>query len=246
LLFVGFCELLLLLLLFLFLLEFNLCLIIVQNFTLSDIELLSFFNFLGGLFRMLGLVLFVFVNSLEDTVHLRLKQVLQLFDHDLVDRASLDKVFNEALHGVTFVDNNALETEGSNVDVHVQLRFSFVKGFGASLLSICIFDAVLDAGGARLNLDVVVFQNVRLLGTDVLRLLLFSHLLLLNTRVSVLDFLGEFHIGLSHLLKLSGGDFIVLPCLSGKVILLNGLILFLSADLDLFFLGLFLGDSSSI
>lgn len=93
-----------------------------------SILVLSTFTFLAlREDRLVGLLLFVFIDPLQDAVHLLLEEELELLNHELVDGASLDEVGDEALHGVAFVDDDALDAEVSHVDIHVQLGFSVIS-----------------------------------------------------------------------------------------------------------------------
>ena len=91
--------------------------------------------------RLVGLLLFVFVNPLQDAVHLLLKQKLELLNHELIDGAALDEVSNERLDCVAFIDDDPLDAKVSNIDINVE--------FGLPLISRCI---LITSGLLSLNL----------------------------------------------------------------------------------------------
>jgi len=73
--------------------------------------------------RLVSLLFLVFVDPLEDTVHLLLEEQFKLFNHELVDGTSFDEVGDQAVHGVSLVDDDALDAEVRDVHVYVQLGF---------------------------------------------------------------------------------------------------------------------------
>ena len=55
-----------------------------------------------------------------------LEQSLKFFDHEIVDRAPLDEIANEALDRVTFVNDDSLKAEIRNVNIDVELGLTLV------------------------------------------------------------------------------------------------------------------------
>jgi len=83
--------------------------------------------------RLLSLLLLVFVDALQHTIHLLLQQQLELFDHEFVDRAPLHEVGDQALNRVALVHDDALDAEVCHVDINVELGFALFTA-GCQLL----------------------------------------------------------------------------------------------------------------
>ena len=77
--------------------------------------------------RLVGLLLLILVNPLQDTVHLLLEQEFELFNHKLIDGATLDKVSDKALDCVAFIDDDPLDAKVSNIDIDVEFSLSFIS-----------------------------------------------------------------------------------------------------------------------
>ena len=75
--------------------------------------------------RLVRLLLFIFVDALEDAVHLLLQEQLEFLDHEFIDWAPLDKVGDQTLHSVALIHNDALDSKVCNVHIDVQLSFTF-------------------------------------------------------------------------------------------------------------------------
>ena len=75
--------------------------------------------------RLVRLLLFIFVDALEDAVHLLLQEQLELLDHEFIDWAPLDKVGDQTLYSVALIHNDALDSKVCNVHIDVQLSFTF-------------------------------------------------------------------------------------------------------------------------
>ena len=90
---------------------------------------------------MIGLLLFIFIDALKDTVHLLLKQQFELLNHEFIDRAPLDEVSDQALNSIALVHNDALDSEVCHVNIDVQLGFTFFTSrwflFGALVHCVC-------------------------------------------------------------------------------------------------------------
>ena len=102
-----------------------------------------------------------------------LEKQLELFDHELVDGASLDEVRDQALHRVPLVHNDPLNAEVGHIDVDVELSLAIVA---CRRVPTCLLWRVTIGLGRRLA---VVFDGgrcrVATLQVDLLlgRLLLF-------------------------------------------------------------------------
>lgn len=76
--------------------------------------------------RLVSLLLLVLVDPLQHSVHLLLQEELELVDHEFVDGALLGEVCHKALHGVTLVHDDSLDTEVCHVDINIELGFSII------------------------------------------------------------------------------------------------------------------------
>ena len=94
--------------------------------------------------RIVGFLLLVFVNALKYPIHLLLEQELELIDHELIDRASLYKVRNEALNSITFIDNDSLDTEVGHIDVNVELGFTLISALVILVNIVGHVDSLID------------------------------------------------------------------------------------------------------
>ena len=77
--------------------------------------------------RLVGLLLLILVNPLQDAIHLLLEQEFEFFNHELIDGATLDEVGNERLNCVAFVDDDPLDAKVSNIDIDVEFSLSFIS-----------------------------------------------------------------------------------------------------------------------
>ena len=76
-----------------------------------------------------------------------LEEQFELFNHEFVDWATFDKVRNETLNSITFIDDDTLDTKVGNVDIDVQFGFSLFAVCG--LLLPILFTRVGDSQGLR-------------------------------------------------------------------------------------------------
>ena len=107
---------------------------------------------------MVRLLLLILINSLQDPVHLLLEEQLELFNHELVNRAPFDKVGDEALHRVTLVHNDPLDAEIGHVHINVKLGFALFAIRSSSscsglLLSVALFTAGVGDGEGLVTID---------------------------------------------------------------------------------------------
>lgn len=89
-------------------------------------------------FHLFRLLLFAFIDAFENVVHLLLQEVLQLLDHELVDGALLDERLHQAVDGITFVDDDALESIVSDIDIDEEFWFATVKIGGFVFLNLLL------------------------------------------------------------------------------------------------------------
>lgn len=77
-----------------------------------------------------------------------LEQKLELVDHELIDGASLYKVRNEALHSITFIDNDSLDSKVGHIDVNIELGFTLIS---ALVILIYVLSHFLSLIGLRVS-----------------------------------------------------------------------------------------------
>jgi len=115
---------------------------------------------------LIGQIL-IFINALQHAINLLLEQRLQLVNHEIVNWASLDEIGDEGLHCVSFIDDNPLQAEVSDIDIDVELGLTFIL-----IGVLCTLNVVLALGLCLLlvfAVYLIFFSCARLL---IVRLLL--------------------------------------------------------------------------
>jgi hypothetical protein len=115
---------------------------------------------------------------------LLLQKSLELVDHEVIDGASLDEISHKGFNSVSLVNDNALKTEVSNIDVNVELGFTLI-----------ILLVIISTGNFLLRLCMIVILVVEVVVVDSGRLIVFTLIILLLLKVELrkITFVGSVH-----------------------------------------------------
>ena len=112
-----------------------------------------------------------------------MQKSLELVDHEVIDRASLDKISHKGFNCISLINDNSLKTEVSHINVNIKFWFAFII-----LLVITITCDFL------IGLCMLVVLIVKIVVFDSRMLIIFAFIiLLLLLELRKISFVGSVH-----------------------------------------------------
>ena len=87
---------------------------------------------------------FILIDPFEDSIYLLLKQSFQLLNHKFVNRTSFNKIANQTINSVAFINYDSLQTKVSNIYINIKFWLTFVLPIYLFLQFILISSFIID------------------------------------------------------------------------------------------------------